>query len=75
MCILDLTQIGKEKLTQKLPEISSFVKTYLGIDPSEKLVPVAPTCHYMMGGIPTDVEGHVLADETGNRFAGAFCGW
>ena len=57
---LDLRGIGKEQLAQKLPEISSFIKTYLGIDPSETPIPVAPTCHYMMGGIPTDTEGHVL---------------
>ena len=57
---LDLTGLGKERLAQKLPEISSLVKTYLGIDPSESPIPVSPTCHYMMGGIPTDAEGHVL---------------
>ncbi len=59
---LDLRGIGKERLNQKLPEITSFIMTYLGIDPAESLVPVAPTAHYMMGGIPTDVNGHVLAD-------------
>lgn len=59
---LDLRDIGKERLNQKLPEITSFIQTYLGIDPAEALVPVAPTCHYMMGGIPTDVDGHVLSD-------------
>jgi succinate dehydrogenase / fumarate reductase, flavoprotein subunit len=59
---LDLRGIGKERLNQKLPEITSFIKTYLGLDPAESFVPVAPTCHYMMGGIPTDVNGHVLAD-------------
>ncbi len=62
---LDLRGIGKERLSQKLPEIAGFIKTYLGIDPSEQLVPVAPTCHYMMGGIPTDTEGRVFADNDG----------
>ncbi len=69
---LDLREIGKERLAQKLPEVTSFVQTYLGIDPSETPVPVAPTCHYMMGGIPTDQEGHVLADETGTALPGLF---
>jgi succinate dehydrogenase / fumarate reductase flavoprotein subunit len=69
---LDLREIGKERLAQKLPEISSFIKTYLGIDPSETPVPVAPTCHYMMGGIPTDTEGRVLIDETGTVLPGVF---
>jgi len=69
---LDLRQIGKERLSQKLPEITSIVKTYLGIDPSETPIPVAPTCHYMMGGIPTDVDGHVLADKSGTILPGLY---
>ncbi|XHH09420.1 MAG: succinate dehydrogenase flavoprotein subunit [Candidatus Bathyarchaeia archaeon] len=69
---LDLRGIGKERLNQKLPEISSFIKTYLGMDPSESLVPVAPTCHYIMGGIPTDVNGHVLADADEKHIEGLY---
>jgi succinate dehydrogenase / fumarate reductase flavoprotein subunit len=69
---LDLREIGKERLAQKLPEVSGFVKTYLGIDPSEGLIPVAPTCHYMMGGIPTDSAGHVVMDETGTAVPSLF---
>jgi succinate dehydrogenase / fumarate reductase flavoprotein subunit len=69
---LDMREIGKECLKQKLPEITSFIQTYLGIDPSEKQIPVAPTCHYMMGGIPTDIEGHVLADKAGTILPGLY---
>ena len=69
---LDLTQIGKERLIEKLPEISSFIETYLGIDPSEKLIPIAPTCHYMMGGIPTDHKGRVLSGKTETAVPGLF---
>jgi succinate dehydrogenase / fumarate reductase flavoprotein subunit len=69
---LDMRGIGKEHLNQKLPEITSFIQTYLGIDPSEKQIPVAPTCHYMMGGIPTDIEGHVLADKAGTILPGLY---
>jgi succinate dehydrogenase / fumarate reductase flavoprotein subunit len=69
---LDMRGIGKERLAQKLPEVTSFVQTYRGIDPSETPVPVAPTCHYIMGGIPTDQEGHVLMDETGTAVQGLF---
>jgi len=57
---LDLTHLGKERLAAKLSEISSFVRIYLGIDAAEEYIPVAPTCHYMMGGIPTTVESKVL---------------
>jgi succinate dehydrogenase / fumarate reductase flavoprotein subunit len=59
---LDLTRIGKEQLQRKISEVTSFVKTYLGIDASQAPIPVAPTCHYMMGGIPTDQHGRVLAN-------------
>jgi succinate dehydrogenase / fumarate reductase, flavoprotein subunit len=69
---LDLREIGKERLNQKLPEIISFIQTYLGIDPSTKQIPIAPTCHYMMGGIPTDIEGHVLADKVGTILPGLY---
>lgn len=57
---LDLTHLGKERLAAKLSDISSFVRIYLGIDPVRDLVPVQPTCHYMMGGIPTNLDGQVL---------------
>src|SRR4030067_2516033 len=46
--------------------------TYLGIDPNDAPIPVAPTCHYIMGGIPTDEEGHVLIDEAGAIVPGLF---
>ena len=59
---LDLSHLGKDSLDQKLSEVTSFVKTYLGIDASKDPIPVAPTCHYMMGGIPTDANGRVLLD-------------
>lgn len=60
---LDLTHLGKEKLAEKLSDISSFAKIYLGIDTASEPIPVAPTCHYMMGGIPTNVDGQVLNDK------------
>jgi succinate dehydrogenase / fumarate reductase flavoprotein subunit len=57
---LDLTHLGKEKLAEKLSDITSFAKIYLGIDPATDPIPVSPTCHYMMGGIPTNLDGQVL---------------
>ena len=60
---LDLTQLGKERLAEKLSDISSFVRIYLGLDPGRDLIPVSPTCHYMMGGIPTNLDGQVLNEK------------
>ncbi|OZC04065.1 succinate dehydrogenase flavoprotein subunit [Rubricoccus marinus] len=59
--VLDMTHVGKEVLEHKLPEISTFSRVYLGIDPVKQPIPVAPTCHYAMGGIPTNVDGQVMA--------------
>jgi succinate dehydrogenase / fumarate reductase flavoprotein subunit len=58
--VLDMTAVGKDVLEHKLPEISTFSRVYLGIDPVKKPIPVAPTCHYAMGGIPTNVDGQVV---------------
>jgi len=59
---LDATHLGKDVLEAKLPDISEFCRTYLGIDPVDKPIPVMPTAHYAMGGIPTDVHGRVIAN-------------
>jgi succinate dehydrogenase / fumarate reductase flavoprotein subunit len=69
---LDLTHLGEEMIQEKLWEIASFVRIYTGIDPVYDPVPVAPTCHYMMGGIPTDVDGRVLANEKGSIVPGLY---
>jgi succinate dehydrogenase / fumarate reductase flavoprotein subunit len=69
---LDLTHLGEEKIREKLWEIASFVRIYLGIDPVYNPIPVAPTCHYIMGGIPTDIDGRVLADEKGLVIQGLY---
>lgn len=57
--LLHLEHISKEELLKKLEEIVDFATTYLGIKPWEQPIPVMPTCHYYMGGIPTDVDGRV----------------
>jgi len=69
---LDLTHLGEEKILEKLWEISSFVRIYLGIDPAYDPIPVQPTCHYLMGGVPTDADGRVLTDERGKVAQGLY---
>lgn len=59
---LDCTHLGAEVLETKLPDITEFARTYLGVDPVTEPVPVMPTAHYAMGGIPTNTDGEVLAD-------------
>ncbi len=55
-------RIDREYIEAKLPDIADFTRTYLGVDPVNEPMPVQPTAHYGMGGIPTDLEGRVLID-------------
>lgn len=57
---LQLAHIGPERIAAKLSDIASFARIYVGVDVSVDPIPVTPTCHYMMGGIPTNVDGQVL---------------
>ncbi|GAA2780879.1 succinate dehydrogenase flavoprotein subunit [Saccharopolyspora taberi] len=60
--LLDVTHLGEELLETKLPDIMEFSRTYLGVEPTKEPVPVYPTAHYAMGGIPTNITGQVLRD-------------
>jgi succinate dehydrogenase / fumarate reductase flavoprotein subunit len=61
---IDVTHLGEDVLEEKLPDITEFSRTYLGVDPVKEPVPVMPTCHYVMGGIPTRIRGEVLRNNT-----------
>jgi succinate dehydrogenase / fumarate reductase flavoprotein subunit len=62
--VLDLTHLPREQLDEKLPDITEFVRTYLGIEPYTEPIPIQPTAHYAMGGIPTNIEAEVLRNNT-----------
>jgi succinate dehydrogenase / fumarate reductase flavoprotein subunit len=59
---LDATHLGAEVIEGKLPDIADFCRTYLGVDPVKDPMPIQPTAHYAMGGIPTDIDCRVLRD-------------
>ena len=69
---LDFTHLGAETIKQKLPDITDFVRTYVKIEPISEPIPVQPTAHYAMGGIPTDVNAKVLSDATGTILPGVY---
>lgn len=69
---LDATHLGREVLETKLTEIVDFCRTYLGIDPVDQPMPVQPTAHYAMGGIPTDVDGQVQRNADGDLVSGLY---
>ncbi|MGW2095958.1 succinate dehydrogenase flavoprotein subunit [Promicromonospora sukumoe] len=60
--LLDLTHLEPAHIDAKLPDITEFARTYLGIEPYTEPVPVYPTAHYAMGGVPTNIKGEVLRD-------------
>src|SRR3954454_4280195 len=62
--LLDLTHLEPAHIDAKLPDITEFARTYLGIEPYTEPVPVFPTAHYAMGGVPTNIDAEVLEDNT-----------
>ncbi len=69
---LDLRHLSAKDIEAKLPDITDFVRTYLGIDPIQQPIPVQPTAHYAMGGIPTDSWGRVIRDEQNTAVPGLY---
>ncbi|OXN00463.1 FAD-binding protein [Bifidobacterium vansinderenii] len=64
---LDLTGIGEQTLKEKLPEVCDTVREYAGLDPAHDLIPIKPTAHYTMGGIPITADGNVYEWVDGSR--------
>jgi succinate dehydrogenase / fumarate reductase flavoprotein subunit len=59
---LDVRHLGAKTITEKLPDITDFARNYLGVEPITEPVPIQPTAHYAMGGIPTDLDARVVVD-------------
>jgi succinate dehydrogenase / fumarate reductase, flavoprotein subunit len=60
---LDVHHLGRELIESKLPDITDFARIYLGVEPLREPVPIQPTAHYAMGGIPTNIHAQVTRDE------------
>lgn len=65
-------QVTADEITRKIPDITDFCLTYLGVDPVKEPMPVQPTAHYAMGGIPTNKFGQVVVDEYGSVLPGLY---
>ena len=63
--LLKIDHLGADAIMKKLPEIREISMTFADVDPIKAPIPVVPTCHYMMGGIPTNVNGQVLTTKDG----------
>ena len=62
--MLKLDHLGEEALVSKLPGILELSRTFAHVDPVKEPIPVVPTCHYMMGGIPTNLHGQALTQNS-----------
>jgi succinate dehydrogenase / fumarate reductase flavoprotein subunit len=70
--LLDLRHLGEEKILERLPQIYNLAKDFIGVDSIQDPVPIQPTAHYSMGGIPADNDCQVYLDEKGNQVEGFF---
>jgi len=69
---LDVSHLDPAVIDAKLPDITEFARTYLGVEPKHEGVPIQPTAHYAMGGIPTNVDAEVVADASGTVLPGLY---
>jgi succinate dehydrogenase flavoprotein subunit len=69
---LDVSHLDPGVIDAKLPDITEFARTYLGVEPKKEGVPIQPTAHYAMGGIPTNVDAQVVADASNTPIGGLF---
>ena len=69
---LDVRHLGRKVIEEKLPDITDFARIYQGVEPLKEPVPVQPTAHYAMGGIPTNSSAEVVRNEKGTVVPGLF---
>ncbi len=69
---LDLRHLGREKILRRLPQIRELAINFAGVDPIDDPVPIQPTAHYSMGGIPANVDGQVIVDGDGTPLVGFY---
>ncbi len=69
---LDLRHLGRDKIIEKLPQVRQLGIDFIGVDCIEKPLPIQPTAHYSMGGIPADKDGQVIIDDKGTKITGFF---
>ncbi len=69
---LDVRHLGRKVIEEKLADITEFARIYQGVEPITEPVPIQPTAHYAMGGIPTDLETRVIRDERNSVVAGLY---
>jgi succinate dehydrogenase / fumarate reductase flavoprotein subunit len=69
---LDVRHLGRKVIEEKLPDITDFARVYQGVEPITEPVPIQPTAHYAMGGLPTNLDGQVIYDPEANVVPGFY---
>ena len=69
---LDVRHLPRDVIEEKLPDVTEFARVYLGVEPTTELVPIQPTAHYAMGGIPTNTDGQVVLGEAETTVPGLY---
>ena len=70
--LLDVRHLGRKVIEEKLPDITDFARVYQGVEPISEPVPIQPTAHYAMGGVPTNLDTEVIAGPDGSIVPGLF---
>jgi len=70
--LLDLTHLDPRIVQERLPDVTDFARIYLGVEPTQQPVPVQPTAHYIMGGIPTNLDAQVVRDSKNTPVPGFY---
>jgi succinate dehydrogenase / fumarate reductase flavoprotein subunit len=69
---LDVSHLDPKVIDSKLPDVTGFARTYLGVEPKKEGVPIQPTAHYAMGGIPTNADAEVVVDASNTVVPGLY---
>lgn len=70
--LLDVSHLPPEVIDQKLPDVTDFARVYLGVEPKNEGIPIQPTAHYAMGGLPTNADAQVISDAAGTTVPGFY---
>jgi succinate dehydrogenase / fumarate reductase, flavoprotein subunit len=70
--LLDISHLPPEVIEEKLPDVTDFARVYLGVEPTKEGIPIQPTAHFTMGGLPTNVDGQAIKDPSGTIIPGLY---
>jgi succinate dehydrogenase / fumarate reductase flavoprotein subunit len=70
--LLDVSHLPPEVIDEKLPDVTDFARVYLGVEPKNEGIPIQPTAHYAMGGLPTNNDAQVIRDASGSIVPGFY---